>query len=68
MLNPRDKYEMTKDDLQPLYDLEEALTSCVRFSDHHTLWELLKKFPIVVTTPAGRLNYDPKEQKWRQVI
>ena len=51
-----------------LENLEEALTSCVRFSDPVTLWELLKKFPLTVTTSAGRLNYDPKEQKWRQVI
>lgn len=51
-----------------LENLEEALTSCVRFSDPVTLWEILKKFSLTVVTPIGRLNYDPKEQKWRQVL
>lgn len=49
-------------------ELENALTSCVRYDDPITLWQLIKKFPIVVNTPAGKLHYDPKEQKWRQVI
>lgn len=49
-------------------DLEEALTNCVRYHDPATLWELLKRFPLTLSLPNGRIIYDPKEQKWTQVI
>jgi len=48
--------------------IEETLTACVRYQDVEKLWSLLKKFPITVTTPAGRLHYEPREQRWRQIL